>query len=133
MYKQTIGVRTYAFADLKALLAKASPARSGDDLAGVAAESDEERMAARLCLADLPLTVFLQQALIPYEDDEVTRLILDTHDRDAFARDLASHGRRFPQLAAARVQRQRCAGASCPRHNAGNGGSGVARSCATRT
>ncbi len=85
MYKQTIGVRTYAFADLKVLLAKASPARSGDDLAGVAAESDEERMAARLCLADLPLTVFLQQALIPYEVDEVTRLILDTHDRNAFA------------------------------------------------
>jgi len=85
MYKQPIGVRTYAFPDLKALLAKASPARSGDDLAGVAAESDEERMAARLCLADLPLTVFLQQALIPYEVDEVTRLIIDTHDRAAFA------------------------------------------------
>jgi ethanolamine ammonia-lyase large subunit len=84
-YKQSIGVRTYAFPDLKALLAKASPARSGDDLAGVAAQSDEERMAARLCLADLPLAVFLEQALIPYEADEVTRLILDTHDPTAFA------------------------------------------------
>ena len=56
-YSQSIGVRTYAFPDLKALLAKASPARSGDDLAGISAQSDEERMAARLCLADLPLTM----------------------------------------------------------------------------
>jgi ethanolamine ammonia-lyase large subunit len=84
-YIQSIGVRTYMFPDLKALMAKASPARSGDDLAGVSAQSDEERMAARLCLADLPLTVFLEQPLIPYEDDEVTRLIVDTHDRAAFA------------------------------------------------
>jgi len=84
-HTQSIGVRTYTFPDLKALMAKASPARSGDDLAGVSAQSDEERMAARLCLADLPLTVFLEQPLIPYEDDEVTRLIVDTHDRAAFA------------------------------------------------
>jgi ethanolamine ammonia-lyase large subunit len=84
-YTQSIGVRTYTFPDLKALLARASPARSGDDLAGISAQSDEERMAARLCLADLPLTVFLEQPLIPYEDDEVTRLIVDTHDRAAFA------------------------------------------------
>ena len=84
-HTQSIGVRTYTFPDLKALMAKASPARSGDDLAGVSARSDEERMAARLCLADLPLTAFLEQPLIPYEDDEVTRLIVDTHDRAAFA------------------------------------------------
>ncbi|HSW16247.1 MAG TPA: ethanolamine ammonia-lyase subunit EutB, partial [Ramlibacter sp.] len=70
----------YRFADLGTLLAKASPERSGDQLAGVAAQSYEERMAARLALADVPLKQFLQQAVIPYEDDEVTRLIIDTHD-----------------------------------------------------
>src|ERR1700733_7209512 len=84
-HTQSIGLRAYVFPGLKELLAKASPARSGDELAGLAARSDEERMAARLCLADLPLTVFLEQALIPYEADEVTRLIFDTHDRAAFA------------------------------------------------
>ena len=78
-YRQTIGARVYRFDNLAALLARASPARSGDLLAGVAAESAEERMAARLCLADVPLSRFLQEALIPYEDDEVTRLIIDTH------------------------------------------------------
>ena len=84
-HTQSIGVRTYTFPDLKTLMARASPARSGDDLAGISAQSDEERMAARLCLADLPLTVFLEQPLIPYEDDEVTRLIIDTHNSAAFA------------------------------------------------
>ncbi|MBA8735774.1 ethanolamine ammonia-lyase subunit EutB [Chromobacterium violaceum] len=80
-----IGPRTYRFADLKTLLARASPLRSGDQLAGVAAASAEERVAAQMCLADLPLTAFLNQALIPYEEDEVTRLILDSHDQAAFA------------------------------------------------
>ncbi|MCD4485365.1 ethanolamine ammonia-lyase subunit EutB [Chromobacterium vaccinii] len=80
-----IGTRTYRFADLKTLMARASPLRSGDQLAGVAAASAEERVAAQMCLADLPLTVFLNQALIPYEEDEVTRLILDGHDAAAFA------------------------------------------------
>ncbi|MEN2428124.1 ethanolamine ammonia-lyase subunit EutB [Chromobacterium vaccinii] len=80
-----IGSRTYRFADLKTLLARASPLRSGDQLAGVAAASAEERVAAQMCLADLPLTVFLNEALIPYEEDEVTRLILDSHDAAAFA------------------------------------------------
>ncbi|SUX30200.1 ethanolamine ammonia-lyase subunit EutB [Chromobacterium vaccinii] len=80
-----IGPRTYRFADLKTLLARASPLRSGDQLAGIAAASAEERVAAQMCLADLPLTVFLNQALIPYEEDEVTRLILDGHDAAAFA------------------------------------------------
>lgn len=79
-----IGTRTYRFADLKTLMARASPLRSGDQLAGVAAASAEERVAAQMCLADLPLTVFLNQALIPYEEDEVTRLILDGHDAAAF-------------------------------------------------
>jgi ethanolamine ammonia-lyase large subunit len=85
MYGATIGTRRYAFADLKTLLAKASPLRSGDRLAGLAAESGEERVAAQYALADLPLAVLLNEAVIPYETDEVTRLIVDSHDRAAFA------------------------------------------------
>jgi ethanolamine ammonia-lyase large subunit len=84
-YMETIGARTYRFADLKTLLAKASPLRSGDQLAGVAAASEEERVAARMALADVPLRTFLNEALVPYESDEVTRLIVDTHAPDAFA------------------------------------------------
>lgn len=83
--RASIGVRRYHFADLKAVLAKASPARSGDSLAGIAAETAAERMAARLVLADLPLRRFLDEALIPYEIDEVTRLIVDSHDASGFA------------------------------------------------
>src|SRR5574343_1224485 len=85
MYQITIGPRRYPFADLKTLLARASPLRSGDLLAGVAAASAEERVAARYCLADVPLREFLQHAIIPYEEDEVTRLIIDSHDAAAFA------------------------------------------------
>ena len=85
MYQITIGPRRYQFADLKTLLARASPLRSGDLLAGVAAASAEERVAARYCLADVPLRDFLQHAIIPYEEDEVTRLIIDSHDAAAFA------------------------------------------------
>ncbi len=85
MYGATIGARRYAFGDLKTLMAKASPLRSGDELAGVAAESGEERVAAQYALADLPLTTFLNEPVVPYETDEVTRLIIDTHDREAFA------------------------------------------------
>jgi ethanolamine ammonia-lyase large subunit len=85
MYQITIGPRRYPFADLKTLLARASPLRSGDLLAGVAAASAEERVAARYCLADVPLRDFLQHAIIPYEEDEVTRLIIDSHDAAAFA------------------------------------------------
>ena len=84
-FTETLGTRVYGFADLKALLACASPRRSGDELAGIAAESDEQRVAARLLLADLPLTVFLNESVIPYETDDVTRLIIDTHDIGAFA------------------------------------------------
>lgn len=80
-----IGPRSYAFADLKDLMAKATPPRSGDVLAGLAAASAEENVAAKMCLADLPLKTFLSEALIPYEEDEVTRLILDGHDAAAFA------------------------------------------------
>jgi ethanolamine ammonia-lyase large subunit len=85
MYGATIGARRYAFADLKTLLAKASPLRSGDRLAGIAAESGEERVAAQYALADVPLTTFLNEAVVPYESDEVTRVIIDSHDRVAFA------------------------------------------------
>jgi ethanolamine ammonia-lyase large subunit len=84
-YSEIIGARTYRFADLKTLLAKASPLRSGDELAGVAAASEEERVAAKIALAQVPLATFLNEALIPYENDEVTRLIIDTHSREAFA------------------------------------------------
>jgi ethanolamine ammonia-lyase large subunit len=79
-----IGSRTYTFADLRELLAKATPARSGDYLAGVAAGSAEERVAAQMALADLPLTTFLNEVVVPYETDEVTRLIIDGHDTAAF-------------------------------------------------
>src|SRR6185503_9838176 len=85
MYSATIGQRRYTFPDLKTLLARATPLRSGDQLAGLAAETGEERVAAQFALADLPLTRFLKEAVVPYETDEVTRLILDTHDRTAFA------------------------------------------------
>jgi ethanolamine ammonia-lyase large subunit len=81
----TIDGVTYAFRDLKDLLAKATPARSGDELAGIAARSSVERVAAQMTLADLPLTALLNEAVVPYESDEVTRLIFDTHDDSAFA------------------------------------------------
>jgi ethanolamine ammonia-lyase large subunit len=85
MYAATVGARRYMFADLKALMARATPPRSGDALAGLIAESGEERVAAQFALADLPLTTFLNEALVPYEKDEVTRLIIDSHDKLAFA------------------------------------------------
>ena len=84
-YHITLNGRTWVFDDLRALMACASPRRSGDELAGLAAQSDEQRVAARHVLADLPLRAFLEQPLVPYEADEVTRLILDTHAAAAFA------------------------------------------------
>ncbi len=84
-YQHTAGGQRYTFADLRDLLARAGPARSGDALAGVAAATEAERMAARFALADVPLRHFLHDAVVPYERDEVTRLILDTHDAGAFA------------------------------------------------
>ncbi len=84
MYNTILAHRSYRFANLKELMAKASPARSGDNLAGIAAQSAEERMAAKMALADVPLREILDNPLIPYEDDEVTRLIIDTHDKSAF-------------------------------------------------
>ena len=85
MHALAVDGTRYAFADLKGLLAKASPPRSGDRLAGIAAQSAAERVAAQMALADLPLTAFLNEVVIPYEDDEVTRLIIDAHDAAAFA------------------------------------------------
>jgi ethanolamine ammonia-lyase large subunit len=85
VYRHAIDATTYTFGDLRDLLAKATPPRSGDRLAGVAAESAEQMVAARMALADVPLRQFLNEAVIPYEDDEVTRLILDTHDGAGFA------------------------------------------------
>ncbi|MFZ0747127.1 MAG: ethanolamine ammonia-lyase subunit EutB [Terracidiphilus sp.] len=84
-FAHSIGSKRYKFVDLRELLAKSTPLRSGDALAGLAAESAEERVAAQFVLADLPLASFLAEHVIPYEEDEVTRLIVDTHDADAFA------------------------------------------------
>src|SRR5829696_6072344 len=85
VYRQIIGAASYVFADLRDLLAKATPPRSGDRLAGVAAETAEQMVAARMALADVPLRRFLAETVVPYEDDEVTRLIIDSHDAEAFA------------------------------------------------
>ena len=83
-FRTSLGSRSYVFADLKSLMAKASPLRSGDCLSGVAAATSEERIAAALILAEVPLKRFLDEPLIPYEEDEVTRVILDDHQPDAF-------------------------------------------------
>jgi len=85
-FRTSLGSRSYVFADLKSLMAKASPLRSGDCLSGVAAATSEERIAAALILADVPLKRFLDEPLIPYEEDEVTRVILDDHQLDSFQR-----------------------------------------------
>jgi len=84
MYKHTVKQHVFVFSSLAELMAKASPLRSGDQLAGIAAESYQERVAAQMALADLPLTTFLEEPLIPYETDEITRLIFDTHDKANF-------------------------------------------------
>jgi ethanolamine ammonia-lyase large subunit len=84
-YRARVGLQTHQFASLAELMAKATPERSGDQLAGLAAESAAERVAARAALAELPLATFLREALVPYEADEVTRLIVDGHDAAAFA------------------------------------------------
>lgn len=83
-YRQTISGSTYTFDGLVDVMAKATPVRSGDQLAGCAAEHDAERAAAAWALADIPLTTFLNDVLVPYETDEITRLIIDSHDREAF-------------------------------------------------
>src|SRR6478752_4276283 len=85
VYRQVINTTSYTFNGLRDLLAKATPPRSGDRLAGVAADSAEQMIAARMALADVLLKQFLNEAVVPYEDDEITRLILDTHAAQAFA------------------------------------------------
>jgi ethanolamine ammonia-lyase large subunit len=85
MHAVAIEGTRYVFPDLKGLLAKASPARSGDRLAGIAAATAAERVAAQMALADVPLASFLSEAVVPYESDQVTRLIIDGHDAKAFA------------------------------------------------
>jgi len=84
-FAHSVGGTRFVFDDLATLLARATPLRSGDALAGVAAESASERVAAQHALADLPLRQFLHEAVVPYEADDVTRLIIDSHDRAAFA------------------------------------------------
>ena len=88
-YVATVGHNRYSFPNLAILMAKASPLRSGDLLAGVAANNAQERVAAQIALADVPLKTFLTESLIPYEKDEVTRLIIDSHNAQAFL--LISH------------------------------------------
>ena len=86
-FHHAVGGSRYRFDDLRSLLAKASPPRSGDVLAGLAAASEEERVAARFALADLPLRHLLAEAVVPYEIDEITRLIIDRHEgRQVFYR-----------------------------------------------
>ena len=102
MHAVAIDGTRYTFPDLKCLLAKASPARSGDRLAGIAAETSAERVAAQLALADVPLAAFLNEVVIPYEDDEVTRLIIDSHDAASLRAGRAPDGRRVSRLAARR-------------------------------
>src|SRR6202049_3707792 len=84
-YRHTLDATSHVFETLRDLLAKATPPRSGDRLAGIAAESAEQMIAARIALSDVPLKDFRQEAVIPYEADEVTRLIVDSHDASAFA------------------------------------------------
>jgi len=83
-YRLTLGGTTHVFRDLQTLLAKATPLRSGDQLAGLAADSAGERVAAQMCLADVPMARFLEEPIIPCEEDEVSRLIFERHDRAAF-------------------------------------------------
>ena len=85
VYRQVIGTTSYLFDDLRDLLAKATPRRSGDRLAGIAADSAERMIAARMALANVPLRQFLNEAVVPYEHDEVTRLVMDSHDAAGFA------------------------------------------------
>jgi ethanolamine ammonia-lyase large subunit len=85
MYRATLGGTRYGFDDLKTLLARATPLRSGDRLAGIAADSAEQRVAAQYALADVPLKTFLDDLVVAYEIDDITRLIIDSHDKTAFA------------------------------------------------
>ena len=83
-YRRQQGSKVYNFKSLADLMAKATPERSGDALAGVCAQSAAERVVAQMALSELPLKTFLNEAVIPYESDDITRLIIDTHDLEAF-------------------------------------------------
>lgn len=85
-YSFNIGNNFYQFKDLKTLLAKATPLRSGDELAKLGANSNAERIAAQYALSEVPLTDFIENPIIPYENDEVTRLIIDNHDSKVFSK-----------------------------------------------
>ena len=122
LYACALGATLYRFADLKALLGRASPPRAGDRLAGLAADSAEECVAARLALADLPLVKFLEEPLIPYEADEVTRLIVDSHDRAAFAPVAALTVGGFRDFLLSDAATTDALAALAPRPDPGNGG-----------
>ncbi len=132
-YRTMVGRTLWSFPDLKTVLGKATPLRSGDVLAGLAAESEEERAVAKLCLADVPLKDFLRETFIPYETDEVTRLIIDTHDPQAFAPVSHLTRRRASATGCCREAATPTAsdGAGAGPH-ARDGGGGLARSCAIR-
>ena len=83
-FAHIVGGERYVFDDLKNLMAKATPLRSGDQLAGIAADTDQQRAAAQIALSEVPLALFLDEHVVPYETDEVTRLIIDSHDKAAF-------------------------------------------------
>ena len=101
-FHQSLGGTTYQFDGIVDLLAKATPLRSGDELSGCAAGSDAERAAAQWALADVPMDTFLDEQVVPYDTDEVTRLIIDSHDAAAFGAISHPHRRRVPRLAAGR-------------------------------
>lgn len=84
-YRIMVANQQYHFADLKTLMAKATPLRSGDELAGIAALDATERVAAQMALADVPLKTFLNETVVDYDIDEITRLIIDEHNQNAFA------------------------------------------------
>ena len=104
-FRSVIAGSTYSFPTLATLLAKASPARAGDRLAGLAAENAVEQVAAKLALADVPLKSILAEPVVPYDEDDVTRLILDTHDARAFQ--FISQARRSASCASGRCRTTR--------------------------
>ena len=101
-FAHTIRGERFTFADLRELLAKANEEKSGDELAGLAARSERERVAAKLALADVPLGEIVDQPVIDPDADDVSRLVLDTHDRAAFASISLAHGRRVSRIPARR-------------------------------
>ena len=117
-YAYTLAGTHYVFDDLPTLLARATPFRSGDALAGLAASTAAERVAAQMALADVPLATILAKPVVPYETDEVTRLIIDSHAPAAFAPVVIVDRRRVPRVPARRRTRRiwrRCASALRPR------------------